>query len=116
MDTYVVPIAQGKRAIECLARFFFKNNVSLMLIEAEDLCAFAAVLGLQLPTRKRLVGELLDAEYERVRASVAERIKGVKILGLATGELPVPCKFTCGSYAIYMFSFYIYMAWLSWQR
>lgn len=87
MDMYVASYAQTKRAIEHLARFFFTSNVALTLIDNVDIKAAFAVLGCAVPSRKVLAGELLDAEFNRVRGAMLQRIKGLKIVGLSSGML-----------------------------
>jgi hypothetical protein len=75
---------QQEKFERSLARFFFKNGISLQLTEDDDLKAAVAHVGLLPPTRHELSNKLLDAEYARVRAVDEAKLAAVGLLQLTT--------------------------------
>ena len=65
-------------------KFFFENNVALHLIENQNLKKAFGVVGVTLPNRKELSGDMLDEEYNRVRDAVQEILKDTSMLAVAS--------------------------------
>ena len=81
---FAPPAASVAMALKYLSLFFFKNDVSLMNIEDEDLVAAFSCLGVTLPSRKALSGPVLQQRYKEQRLVSEEKLASVDLLGFST--------------------------------
>eukprot|EP00955_Chlamydomonas_euryale_P020636 218645-Chlamydomonas_euryale.AAC.1 len=66
--------AQQDSAGKALARFFYKNNIPLHLVEDPDLKKAFGHMGVLLPDRRELGRSMLDAEFDTVKAMQSRKL------------------------------------------
>eukprot|EP00955_Chlamydomonas_euryale_P045663 353208-Chlamydomonas_euryale.AAC.1 len=66
--------AQQDSAGKSLARFFYKNNIALHLVEDPDLQKAFGHLGVLLPDRRELGGSMLDTEFDTVKTMQSRKL------------------------------------------